>query len=240
MMPLPDAMTTATPRPFNIAALPSMPWKNGGGVTRELLCQPAGATLAEFDWRISIADIAQSGPFSRFAGIDRCIVLLEGDGVLLQSEQGWQHALTTPGAPFCFAGEEACHATLLGAASRDFNVMTRRDRVRARVRCIDGNASPDHGLQHDGLPGVWLVLGGQWRDADGQLWSAGHGLCWAQTDETAGARSAVLSAALSAASCAKPAVVWQPVERTARLLQVSIERVNTHAAVASPCSREPN
>ncbi len=61
---------------FDRATLPATPWKNGGGVTREIVCQPPGAGLAAFDWRVSIATIASDGPFSLFAGIDRVITLL--------------------------------------------------------------------------------------------------------------------------------------------------------------------
>ena len=42
-----------------------MPWKNGGGQTTEIVVHPAGATLAEFDWRVSIADVDADGPFSQ-------------------------------------------------------------------------------------------------------------------------------------------------------------------------------
>lgn len=194
--------------PFCLDALPVMAWKNGGGVTRELVCLPAGADLDHFDWRVSIADIARSGPFSRFAGIDRCIVLLEGDGVLLHSEQGWQQALTTPGEPFHFAGEAPCQATLLGTASRDFNVMTRRGRVRAGVTSLTAEPLATVAtVTSGGLPGVWLVLQGAWQDDAGQRWLPGSGLLWRQP----GSRP----------------VHWQAQDATARLLQVSIHAVVT-------------
>ena len=60
----------------------AVPWKNGGGVTHDVIVSPAGATLDDFDWRISIAEIARSGPFSRFPGIDRTLAVLEGKVVL--------------------------------------------------------------------------------------------------------------------------------------------------------------
>jgi environmental stress-induced protein Ves len=43
--------------------LVAAPWKNGGGVTREVAAFPAGAGLDAFVWRVSIADVAQAGPF---------------------------------------------------------------------------------------------------------------------------------------------------------------------------------
>ncbi|MBM7325185.1 HutD family protein, partial [Agrobacterium sp. S2] len=48
-----------------------MPWKNGGGVTTEIIVHPAKASMADFDWRISMANVAQDGPFSIFPGVDR-------------------------------------------------------------------------------------------------------------------------------------------------------------------------
>ena len=51
------------PHRFDIAALAPVPWKNGGGSTREIACGPAGAGMDGFDWRASIATIAAPGPF---------------------------------------------------------------------------------------------------------------------------------------------------------------------------------
>ena len=44
---------------------------------------PAGAPLAAFDWRVSVADVAADGPFSRFPGVDRVLVLIAGAGMRL-------------------------------------------------------------------------------------------------------------------------------------------------------------
>ena len=110
-----------------------MPWKNGGGVTRELACFPPGASFDDFTWRVSIADVHASGPFSSFPGIDRVIALLDGDGMRLDFADGKVHALTEPLAPFAFAGEAQLHAELVGAPSRDFNLMLRRDRARGNI-----------------------------------------------------------------------------------------------------------
>src|SRR5665647_2813187 len=59
------------------AELPVIPWRNGGGVTREVVAS-GGSDPQDFDWRISIADVSQSGPFSAFPGVDRVITLVEG------------------------------------------------------------------------------------------------------------------------------------------------------------------
>ena len=61
-----------------------MPWKNGGGLTHEIAVHPSGAGMAAFEWRVSVAEVAQDGPFSRFPGVDRTLVLLAGNGVRLE------------------------------------------------------------------------------------------------------------------------------------------------------------
>ncbi|WP_369820961.1 HutD family protein [Pseudorhodoferax sp. Leaf274] len=157
---------------FDVDALAATPWKNGGGSTREIASWPPGAGFDGFDWRVSVASIAASGPFSRFAGVDRIITLLGGDGVRLQGE-GIDHHLATPLAPFAFSGDARIDCTLLGGASSDFNVMTRRGRLRAELRVLRGAAglaAAPHGLL--------LAWRGGWR-AGGQPLAQGQGLWWA-------------------------------------------------------------
>ena len=163
---------------FALADIVPTPWKNGGGATREIACWPAGTGLDSFDWRISVATIAADGAFSVFAGIDRSITLLSGDGVLLHGEHG-THRLDQPLVPFAFAGETPIRATLLGGASEDFNVMTRRGRCRADVKvwrqAADWPSTPPHAA-------LLLAVQGDWRcavagDAPTRL-TPGIGLWW--------------------------------------------------------------
>ena len=127
---------------FRCSELPATPWKNGGGTTCEIACWPPGAGLADFDWRVSIARIAAPGPFSRFAGVARTIVLLDGDGVRLRAgDAAIDHRLDAPLVPFDFAGEVALDCELLGRESRDFNVMTRRGRVDAETQVVRAAAA---------------------------------------------------------------------------------------------------
>ena len=155
--------------PFAIDRLTPMPWKNGGGTTREVVAWPIGAGLDDFDWRISIASIAASGPFSAFAGIDRTILLLDGDGVHLASpDHGIDHRLDQRWQPFAFAGEAPIDCTLLGGPSTDFNLMTRRDRVQGLVEVLTpaqrGTGQPNpvafRSLLSEGLV---LAVRGRWQ-----------------------------------------------------------------------------
>lgn len=118
-----EALNTTLMRGVDLVA---SPWKNGGGVTREVAAWPEGAGLDTFVWRVSVADVAQPGPFSRFAGIDRTLVLLSGAGMLLDDADGHTHSLTQPLDIARFNGEAAIDARLVDGATRDFNLMLRR------------------------------------------------------------------------------------------------------------------
>jgi environmental stress-induced protein Ves len=110
----------------------AVPWKNGGGVTRDVVVSPAGATMDDFDWRISIADIAASGPFSRFPGIDRKLAVLQGK-VALTVEGSAPVLLDPHSAALDFYGESAVQADPVGGPSMDLNVMTRRGRFNSKL-----------------------------------------------------------------------------------------------------------
>ncbi|WP_417284736.1 HutD family protein [Comamonas sp.] len=161
---------------FDLNQIPHSPWKNGGGSTREIVCFPPGAGMDSFAWRISVATIAQAGPFSAFAGIDRQIMLLDGDGVqLVASQAGIHHALQPRWQPFAFSGDVALDCTLLGGTSTDFNVMTRRGQWSAAVQVI----SAEHGsLTPDSPAGLCMVLDGRWKAAAETLLEPGQGLWW--------------------------------------------------------------
>jgi len=104
-------------------AVEPQPWRNGGGLTRELLAWPA-----HDDWslRISVADIRADGPFSAFAGVDRWFAVLQGAGVLLMLPEG-KRSVEPADAPLAFRGEGAPHCELLDGPTRDLNLMLRRN-----------------------------------------------------------------------------------------------------------------
>jgi len=56
----------------------AVPWKNGGGFTREVAAYPPQSDLGNFDWRVSLAEVRRGGPFSSFAGIDRHMAVICG------------------------------------------------------------------------------------------------------------------------------------------------------------------
>lgn len=107
------------------------PWKNGGGVTREVASSPSGT--GDFDWRVSLADVACGGPFSFFEGVDRVITVVEGDGMALTVD-GVETVVSEHYQPFHFSGDARTDCRLLGGPLVDFNVMTRRGAASAEVR----------------------------------------------------------------------------------------------------------
>jgi len=115
------------------ASLHATPWKNGGGSTTEIAIAPPGATRDEFDWRISLATIAHSGPFSTFSGIDRTLTLVSGPGVVLDVGNERQVALSEREPTVAFPGEARVVATVTDGATTDFNVMTRRIACRHQL-----------------------------------------------------------------------------------------------------------
>jgi len=122
------------------ASLEPAPWKNGGGSTIEIAVFPTAAAFDEFDWRISLATIAHDGPFSVFRDIDRTLALVEGPGVSLDIDGDARFVLNEESPIVEFPGEARVIASMLGAPTTDFNVMTRRSRCHHRLgrRSLEG------------------------------------------------------------------------------------------------------
>lgn len=116
----------------SLAATPPQPWRNGGGATRELLAWP---TASDWHVRMSVAEVASAGPFSRFEGVERWFAVLEGDGVVLRID-GREQPLTRASEAFRFDGGAAVHCALPGGRTRDFNLMA--PPAAARMRRVRG------------------------------------------------------------------------------------------------------
>ncbi|HZG18813.1 MAG TPA: HutD family protein [Herbaspirillum sp.] len=116
-----------------LGSIAAVPWKNEGGQTRELCVEPPQADFASFLWRVSVADVGADGAFSTFEGIDRTIVLLEGGGFHMYSQDQALHDLAECFAPYDFPGEQAISVRLHGAPTLDFNLMVRRQHAHGKV-----------------------------------------------------------------------------------------------------------
>lgn len=110
------------------AGLSAVPWKNGGGTTTQIAIEPPDAGFDDFDWRISLATIAEDGEFSAFPGVDRTLALVDGNGASIDID-GESQVLLCPDDPvLAFGGESRLVAKLNHGPTTDFNVMTRRAR----------------------------------------------------------------------------------------------------------------
>ena len=113
----------------------AVPWKNGGGLTREVAVWPPESNFENFDWRVSLAEVHAAGPFSSFPGVDRQMAVLAGR-LTLAIEGGESLALSPDSPPLGFAGETRIVVQATHGMVTDLNVMTRRGRFSARLqRC---------------------------------------------------------------------------------------------------------
>lgn len=127
-----------------------MPWKNGRGETVEIAVHPAGAGLADFGWRVSMAGVTEDGDFSIFPQIDRTLAVLTGAGIALQVQGQPAQRLTPESAPLAFPADVPTSARLLAGPITDLNVMTRRGAFTHRLARLTQAA--------EGAPGWRLLL----------------------------------------------------------------------------------
>jgi len=109
-------------------------WRNGAGWTREIFAARDNRDPgAQWDWRLSIAEIDEDAPFSTFPAIDRELVLLSGNGLRLRFDDGELVELMPPHDGLRFAGERGVTGELVDGPTTDFNLMWRREAVDARL-----------------------------------------------------------------------------------------------------------
>lgn len=107
-----------------------MRWKNGAGWTSEVARIPG---TDDWGWRLSIAEVETDAPFSTFPGVERALVLLEGNGMRLRFDDGETNELLPSSGVLRFSGERPLVGELIDGPSRDFNLMWKRDRVDAQL-----------------------------------------------------------------------------------------------------------
>lgn len=135
------------------------PWRNGGGLTAEILASPEGAGLDGFAWRLSTARVERSGPFSLFPGVDRVLAVLEGGPMRLEVA-GEVLRVDAGSAPVAFPGDRPCVAHLDGGPLLDLNLMVRRPgRGDVRRRVLDG-AAPAVGADGEAFALLLAPAGG--------------------------------------------------------------------------------
>ncbi len=156
----------------------SMPWKNGKGTTTEIAIHPPGSGVAgvPFMWRVSIADVPESGPFSRFPGYDRTIMMIEGDdGMWLDGAPDGPIDLKQRFVPQRFSGDWEITGRLVGGPLRDFNLMVDRARAAGQLSVVR-EAGPIKLAAPAGGQALLTVFSGEVRLSTGAVVAAGETL----------------------------------------------------------------
>jgi uncharacterized protein len=136
----------------------SMPWRNGGGMTLEIAREPPEGS--EFLWRLSVATVTGSGPFSNFTGYRRSVTLIAGAGFRLDT--GGEHpvVLNSVGATASFSGAASTRCALINGVCSDLSLMIREPGAIISVIRIHGAATRAVPLEADALKAVFCLAGG--------------------------------------------------------------------------------
>jgi environmental stress-induced protein Ves len=112
-----------------------MPWKNGKGVTTELIARsdPLSNKLL---WRLSIATVTVDGEFSDFSGFQRTLMMISGNGIALSHQAQTTQTLTRQYQHCSFDGGWKTSAKLIDGPITDFNVICDSQRVSANVSAL--------------------------------------------------------------------------------------------------------
>lgn len=121
-----------------------MPWASGSGSTTELYVSPTGSRLTDDSalWRISMARVPESGPFSLLQAYNRIITLVQGEGFRLTGNKSTNVEIR-PGVIYPFSGAEAVDCELLGGPCLDLNLMYQGDKIKGSLTLLE-QASPIH------------------------------------------------------------------------------------------------
>jgi environmental stress-induced protein Ves len=107
-----------------------MPWKNGQGLSHEILRLPEGSeTLADFDCRVSVAEIHGENEFSAYPGCDRLLAVWQGGEIVLHI--GSDKSVHLRREPLHFKGEDIVNCEAAQAPVRDIGVIYRRSFYQA-------------------------------------------------------------------------------------------------------------
>lgn len=112
---------------FNRNGLKATAWKNGKGITREIVSSKPNAAY----WRFSIADVKENGDFSLFPELERILTVVEGKGMTLSTPNGDMSAEYAK--PIYFAGDLPIYGKLLDGDVQNFNLIYDATKIEAVV-----------------------------------------------------------------------------------------------------------
>jgi environmental stress-induced protein Ves len=136
------------------------PWKNGGGLTREIFVSKSNDDVSDFLWRLSYATVSQSGPFSIFVDVDRWLIQTAGDSMTLHFEDEGRAETLKIFSPFAFKGEAKIDCKLGKTSTEDLNFMVNRRRHAGSMQVLHEAKSIHEAWQRNGMPSWLHVLSG--------------------------------------------------------------------------------
>ncbi|SQI42144.1 Various environmental stresses-induced protein [Leminorella richardii] len=116
-----------------------MRWKNGAGTTREIVRYPEDGN--DFQWRLSMATVSQSGAFSTYSGYHRLLSVLSGGGMRLHIDDAPPVSLRQFES-VAFSGDSQVDSQLIDGPLLDFNLIYRSEEYEAQLSWRAGAAEP--------------------------------------------------------------------------------------------------
>ena len=110
----------------------AMPWANGLGTSYEVASDRNVDGV--WTWRVAIAPVVLDGPFSVMPGVDRELVVIEGNGMVLNVDD--ESVKCMPGQVVRFSGDSVTIARLVDGPAVDLGLMTVRGSVTGSMLVV--------------------------------------------------------------------------------------------------------
>jgi environmental stress-induced protein Ves len=148
---------------IRFADLKPEPWRNGGGVTRQIAGHSCGSGRdGGWDWRVSLAEVSKACDISQFPAMERALTVVEGELLLLTVDGAEQPVEKY--RPFRFPGGAATTCALPTGDVRNLDVITRQGKYKGFTSIVEISKTRAHPL-FAGQLGV--LLQGQATAAEG-------------------------------------------------------------------------
>ena len=109
-----------------------MPWANGRGTSYEIASDHNAA--GEWTWRVAIAPVVVDGPFSSLPGVDRELVVIEGEGMVLDVDGKSVECM--PSQVVQFSGDSTTFARLVDGPVVDLGLMMVRGSIAGSMEVV--------------------------------------------------------------------------------------------------------
>lgn len=123
-----------------------MEWKNGKGITDQIYIYPLNSTISDFEWRISSASFDSSGPFSKFEGYQRMLMMLEGETIKLNHLDSEKILFLYE--PYYFSGNIETTSEVSGFV-KDLNVIWKENDYNTFIKVYKVEKKIEISLQGD-------------------------------------------------------------------------------------------